>query len=80
MDCISKYIDVTQVDRGNRTRFIMNFKYDAYSSPELRDVDNFWVVNGNMSHCSGCTLDTDESIVKNSGLYSKFRSKVVIFL
>ena len=80
MDCISKYIDVTQVDRGNRTRFIMNFKYEAYSSPELRDVDNFWVVNGNMSHCSGCTLDTDESIVKNSGLYSKFRTNVVIFL
>lgn len=28
MDCISKYIDVTEVDHGNRTRFIMNFKYE----------------------------------------------------
>ena len=79
MDCISKYIDVTEVDHGNRTRFIMNFKYEAYSSPELRNRDNFWVINGKMSHCSGCTLDTDdESIVKNSGLYSKLRSSPIV--
>ena len=56
MDCISKYIDVTEVDHGNRTRFVINFKNEAFSSPELRNVDNFWVVNGKMSHCSGCTL------------------------
>ena len=57
----------------------MKFKSEAFSSPELRNVDNFWVVNGKISHCSGCTLDTDdESIVKNSGLYRKFRSSLIV--
>ena len=57
-DVVSKYIEVHERQHGKRTRFIMNFKNEAYSAPELRDTANFWVVGGQMDHWSGCTLYT----------------------
>ena len=69
-DAVSKFIDVHERQLGKRTRFIMNFKNEAYSAPELRNVDNFWVVSGKMDHWVGCTIDLDNSVVNN--LYSKF--------
>ena len=68
-DSISKYIDCNERTYGKRTMIIMKFQSTAYSSPEVRNVENYWVLNGNLTHWSGCTIDPDDTNTAN--IYSE---------
>ena len=70
-DCISRFIEVEErtTNHGTRTRFLRRFKNDAYSSPEMRNIQNFWIVNAPMNHWAGFTVDLDNSVLIDT--YSK---------
>ena len=61
-DFISKCIDCTErtTNNGKRTS-----KSTAYSSPEVQNVENYWVLNATLSHWSGCTMDPDDTNTAN---------------
>ena len=76
-DCISRFIEVEErtTNHGTRTRFLRRFKNDAYSSPEMRNIQNFWIVNARMNHWAGFTVDLDNSVLIDT--YSKLSYSLI---